>query len=370
VRILRRAADTSLVLGSFMVAFLMIELILQFWNPFQYRVKGNRITLPVNMVYAGSFPADVPGLGRTFTHTKNSLGMRGAEPPSDLSSVLSIVTVGGSTTECFYLSDGKTWTDGVAARLGPVFRNLWVNNAGLDGHSSYGHLVLLEDYLVKLKPKIVLFLIGTNDRARREAAVPDLRNLDGGLSLTSPTTVAYWLANRSEAIGLGLALYRAWQARNFSVDHQFQDVEATRPRDVPTDAQVASLFAAHQDSLMGFRGRLDRIAAVAKAHGIEPVLMTQPSLARPKQGDPAPLFWREMEFYNTEIRLAAERHNILLIDLARLLPGDSRLYYDMVHFTIDGADAVARVTAEMLCPYMAARYPQHQSAACPVDSGK
>ncbi|MBM3527014.1 MAG: hypothetical protein FJX62_02890 [Alphaproteobacteria bacterium] len=368
-RIAQFAVNSGLVLASLAVALLAIELILQIWNPFQYRVKGNRIVLPINMVYSGSFAEAVPGLDRTFTHTKNSLGMRGQEPPSDLSERLSIVAVGGSTTECFYLSDGQTWPDSLAARLGPAFRDLWVNNAGLDGHSTFGHIVLLEDYLVKLKPKVALFLVGTNDRARREAAVPDLRNIGGSLSLTNPRTFVYSVANRSEVVGLAMAVYRAWQARNFKVTHEFGDVEAMRRRDIPTDAEIAAAAAAHKDSLTGYRQRLDRIVTTAKASGIEPVLMTQPSLARPAEGRRAPMFWHELDLYNVETRMAAEHHKVLLIDLARLLPDDSRMFYDMVHFTVAGADAVGRLTAEALCPYLAERYPQHRAGACPASPG-
>ena len=37
------------------------------------------------------------------------------------------------------------------------------NNAGLDGATTYRHLILMEDYVVTLRPKVVLFLIGIND---------------------------------------------------------------------------------------------------------------------------------------------------------------------------------------------------------------
>ena len=40
---------------------------------------------------------------------------------------------------------------------------MWVNNAGLDGATTYRHLILMEDYVAQLRPKVVLFLIGIND---------------------------------------------------------------------------------------------------------------------------------------------------------------------------------------------------------------
>ncbi len=64
------------------------------------------------------------------------------------------------------LSDDKTWTARLGKRLEESFRRVWINNAGLDGHSTFGHIVLLEDHLSKLYPKVALFPIGVGDVAR------------------------------------------------------------------------------------------------------------------------------------------------------------------------------------------------------------
>src|ERR671929_63597 len=52
---------------------------------------------------------------------------------------------------------------GLAARLRPEMRGVWVNNAGLDGHSTFGHLLLTRQALVPLHPKAILYLVGLND---------------------------------------------------------------------------------------------------------------------------------------------------------------------------------------------------------------
>lgn len=48
------------------------------------------------------------------------------------------------------------------------FKDLWINNAGLDGQSTFGHIFLMKDYIKKLKPKVVLFLVGSNDRGNEK----------------------------------------------------------------------------------------------------------------------------------------------------------------------------------------------------------
>ena len=39
--------------------------------------------------------------------------------------------------------DSKTWTDVLSKNLDSAFDNLWMNNAGIDGHSTFGHIILI-----------------------------------------------------------------------------------------------------------------------------------------------------------------------------------------------------------------------------------
>src|SRR5580704_15198543 len=154
----------TLLIGS-ILALLLLEVLLRWHNPFQARIKGNRIVLLTNKQY--HIRNDIiPSLDPEVTVTRNSLGFRGPDPPADFANYLTVFTIGGSTTQCFFLSDDKTWTARLGQLLSHSFRNLWIDNAGLDGHSSYGHLVLLEDQIRPLHPKVALFLVGANDVAR------------------------------------------------------------------------------------------------------------------------------------------------------------------------------------------------------------
>src|SRR4051812_14674097 len=89
-------------------ALLLAEGVLRIYNPFAVRIKGDRIMLPVNQKYV--WPnKHLPQLDDTIHHSKNSLGFRGPEKPANFDSALTIITIGGSTTECAYLSDGHDW---------------------------------------------------------------------------------------------------------------------------------------------------------------------------------------------------------------------------------------------------------------------
>jgi hypothetical protein len=69
--------------------------------------------------------------------------------------------------------------------------------------------------------------------------------------------------------------------------------------------------------------------------------------------------------YNEVTRTVGAQQGVLVVDVARALPKSSRLFYDFVHFTNAGAEGVARVAFDALCPFLARRFPQHATQPCP-----
>ena len=88
------------------------------------------------------------------------------------------------TTACVTLTDGRTWPDVLARGLAADSpRPVWLNNAGIDGHSTFGHQILLETHLKKFRPDFIVFLVGVNDVGREDLNDFDMRMLTAGLSL-------------------------------------------------------------------------------------------------------------------------------------------------------------------------------------------
>ncbi len=355
--------NSLLLLAGVVLSLIVLEVALRLFPPFEMRFKPDRIVLPVNKRYifdnTEKFPTKLPG---TTVHTKNSLGFRGAPPPADLGDYLSIITIGGSTTECFYLSDGKTWTDLLGVKLARDFPKVWVNNAGLDGATTYRHLLLLEDYVVKLKPNLVLFLVGINDVGVGE--IHDLPQGGFGGWLKSMT-------NRSEVYSLGLNLYRYLVARHRGLHHEEIDLKAQGTLTVP-EAVKQEAIARYRDRYLKFyRERLEKLVRVSRRHGIEPVLITQPTLYGPgidpvtgvdlarikvSETQNGGLLYAEMDLYNETLRQVGQREGVLVIDLAREMPRNSAYYYDYLHYTEAGAAAVAEIIYRDLRPFLAAHY--------------
>jgi len=150
------------------VLFGILEMYLRiFTEPINIRVKGDEIIVPLSKARKFKRIQNVATdkLDEVIVHTTNNIGLRGEDRPDDFYSKLTILTVGGSTTHCNLISDGKTWTDLLGKELKNSYKELWINNAGFSGQHAVQHLDLMEKFVIKkIKPKIVLFLIGINDR--------------------------------------------------------------------------------------------------------------------------------------------------------------------------------------------------------------
>jgi lysophospholipase L1-like esterase len=357
-----------LVLGC-LVALLVLEVLLRIYNPLEIRFKPDRIVLPVNKHYLINNVGKFTKLPPTTIHTKNSLGFRGAPPPRNFSDYLTIVTVGGSTTECFYLSDGRTWTDLLGRELSRHFHRVWINNAGLDGATTYRHLILMEDYIDKLRPKVVLFLFGINDVGAGNIAAEEAEKEEGHYLKNLWRTVLY----HSEAYCLEQNLYHYLIAQSRGLRHQEINLRKVPVLDhIPAARAQKTLLEYQTTSLPYFVTRVDKLIKVSRDHGIEPVFITQPTLYGPGI-DPVTgvnlatvrlgshlnggLMFKIVDLYNDVTRQEADKHQVLLIDLAREMPRNSAYYYDYLHYTEPGAAEVAAIIDRHLAPWLARRYP-------------
>jgi lysophospholipase L1-like esterase len=352
---------------SYLLAVTLIatELILRVYNPFPTGIKGNKIVLRVNVKYVVE-NREIPVLDKTITHTKNSLGFRGAGPEA-MNNRFSIITVGGSTTECTYLNDGKTWTDGLGKKLDSSFTSTWINNAGLAGHSSFGHLVLLQDYLVKLKPKMIVMMLGCNDMNRNDLTMSDRYSMRGMYGST-----ASFFTKNSELANIAATYARAGQASSMQIVDRYIDLAKEKNNKLEISEQaMAEKLAVYSRLLKEYESRLQAIVETCRQHNIDLVLVSQPALFG-RGTDPLTgadlekyridnetnglLWWKELSLYNEVTRQVAGRNGLFFIDLARQMPKSSLYFYDLVHFTNEGAAKVSEIIHDQLLTYLITKH--------------
>ncbi len=313
-----------------------------------------------------------PKLDPVIINTRNSLGFRGPEPPRDWSHTLTILTVGGSTTECHFLSDDRTWPFLLGRKLSDSFASCWLNNAGFDGHSTYGHLVLMNDYIRKLKPSVVLFLTGINDVETSTPTFHDKLNTRGAFP-----DLKHYIFENSEVLNLLLNLERGWRAQKFNnTTNSMMALDSLRRRVLP-ETVIRRRLEAQKPFLAAYRERLESLADTSLHYHILPVFITQPNLFGYGRDSltgadlelfPMPeddslnggLIWEMLEEYNEVTRTLCREKRLPLIDLALTMPKNSLYYYDMSHFTNQGAAKVASLIAADMEPILKRYFPNHQ----------
>jgi lysophospholipase L1-like esterase len=101
--------------------------------------------------------------------------------------------------------------------------------------------------------------------------------------------------------------------------------------------------------------RLRAFARLCHAFGIEPVLMTQPSVTTPSADTPRWVTAKNQQAFNDEVRRVAREEEVPLIDLAQHLADDvpnweapNTVFYDGIHVTAAGAKIYAEYIVRRL----------------------
>lgn len=379
-------ANLLLLAFGIVIACIVLEIGLRLFDPFEFRVRGNEITLPSNVQYVTTNDfADK--LDKTITHTKNSLGFRGEEPPSELDKTLSLIVIGGSTTESRLHSDDKEWVFLLGKNLNQHFSPFWINNAGLDGHSTFGHQILMRDLISPIKPKVTLFLVGINEIGRSGLIINEKKFQDK-IQTDSPTLFLLSLANKSEVFTLALNMVRYFKAKRAGLTHNTQldlSDELKRKFEISKAERVRIISEHKLIYIPDYAQRIEQLVQSTQLAGSKPAFITQPVLHGPVTDDitgidlgqipvthdmDGALAWQVLQLYNNVLRDIADKHNLLLIDLAATLPKSSALYYDTIHYTNKGAEHVARDVFKDLCPWLSKEYPEYTVRQCTTSTNE
>ncbi len=307
----------------------------------------------------------MPGIEGTVEFTVNQLGLRG---PQYAEADLKILCVGGSTTECLYVTDKLSWPWLLQERLGEQLGNsVYVGNAGKSGHLSRHHEYLLSHYEPARRFDLVLVLCGYNDLNTLVCADSYEERLP---RIAEETLVS---AARSDRAGyqrlalFRLALRSVEQKRVGVIAQDFKGNWYAREREGRRRALLQHSLDSpprHFDrALATYRANLERINEVCRRRGQTLAFITQPTLYRPDLSEElqqllynhvgdtaytAAALAHMMEAFNEAMLEVSRKHEIACLDLARSLPRDTSVFYDDCHFNIAGCRQVAERVAEFV----------------------
>ncbi len=304
---------------------------------------------------------DLEGVSPEGVMTTNRWGLRGDEPPADWEACTTIITVGGSTTIDYYLDDSKTWASILQERLRASNRNVWVGNAGIPAHSTVEHILLLEEVISRIRPDIIVFLIGVND----------LRHLTAGGRAVSRDDLDRPNLRRVlfDNVRLLLVIRKAKMVFLEGAEHitgtclgRRQEIEEilSTPLTGPRPEADAGL----PDDTGFYEASILRMIELCRGMGATPVFMTQPLLYEDNEhwrgiwdhelaGATAVHYsaaeaWLMLDALNRKLIEVCAREGVACFDLAAAVPHERTYFYDSAHFTETGTRLIGEELAAFL----------------------
>jgi len=360
----RKFAKPIVAIVTSVICLTIAEMALRIFSPlpdpyidFKYKKELNQYIkseFPKNLQLVTEPEEGLSGVHGPNRFTINNMGFRGdyltvPKPTNEFR----IFMVGGSTTECLYLDDSKAITRVLQDELGKTEAGKFtvkVYGAGKSGDASDDHCSMIVHRIVQLEPDMIILFAGVNDLTRSIFAY----DYSHYVSETPPQKIPLLrsLATESQIVRRVRYLFRkvrpnrGERAQDIYLHSRYRE-EAQLCASTPISDQKPRV------DVTGYANNLKTIAGVARAHGIQIVLMTQlatwnsPNTPNLKEWQSmlcrGEVRYREdlmdeaLEAFNNQMRQTAQQYSVPLYDLARVVPKSRDFFFDDVHFNDQGA---------------------------------
>jgi lysophospholipase L1-like esterase len=303
----------------------------------------------------------MPGVTGEIVFTVNRHGVRGPEiwPEARADRIL---CVGGSTTECLYVTDRESWPWRLGTRLSRrLGRPVLVGNAGRSGNRVDHHLYQLRNYRYADRYGLVVILCGINDagtllRGRRTRR-PE-RLAEEALHRPPTQNAAYY-----RHTFLYQSLRGFWRLVRATPEEVVQDPAGEWYREVRRqrlEALRKQTFRTLPDdldeALQRYAETIREIIRLCRERDQAVVFLTQPTLYKEEMdARHAALLWQHTTrgahtpavlaqanaAFNEALLTVCDAEGVPCLDLASRLPRDTSVFYDDCHFNSGGCRLVA-----------------------------
>jgi lysophospholipase L1-like esterase len=265
------------------------------------------------------------------------------DTPDENHHKVSILFLGGSTTECNEVAEELRFPIVVQRRLREAGLDVATANAGVRGHTTQDSINALLNRSGFRQADIIVMMENINDRLRLGIQ----GNYDARLGKASPTsaravlgalsgfleTAWDFIAYRSNTV----FLLRYWTDQNAAWREKTRLAEVSeRSIDLYEDAVLQNREK--------FKENIELFVNIVRTLGKRPILMTQP-LGRHSNGQTV---------FNEIIRDVARRNQVTLIDLDRAVDQKQNwaFLYDNIHLNNRGSKFVGELIASSLAPFV------------------
>lgn len=350
-----------LLVYALMISVLLGDLLLRFMLP--QRQFGTP-WLPMHRVSQASDA--MPGIKGRIELSVNKYGLRG--PDVDLEEVdHKILCIGGSSTECLYVTDKKSWPWLLQTKLNEALpETVFVGNAGRSGHFTLQHEALLQNYRYVDRFDWVVFSTGINDMGRlmRKDYEAQLKSI---AEQTLEHNYAYKSSPYYDRLMINVILSLGKVKTNSS--QICQDPEGAWYNKIRTirrkalEANTLTELPSDLDRMLDFYAEnLGRIIKLCRKKGLKMLFLTQPTIYNANMSEKEKsLLWEHVDSthayredvleqmmarYNARLLEVCRQYDVPCLDLATMLPKNVTVLYDDCHLNTSGCERVAEILAD------------------------
>ncbi len=262
---------------------------------------------------------------------KNGFIIGDEEPNSD---EIDYIFVGGSTTECFYVSENKRFPFLSIKLLNEkVGGNSYGFNAGLGGNNLMHSYIVLITKLLELKPKNIILMNAINDFSYL------LSNEDyfkGPRAILNSNKISLFSFLKKIKDNLFPNIYRS--IRSVLMINRLGQIPGG------PDTGFGDKNFSYEKNLSDYSKILDLFIQTCKTYNINLILMTQFNYLQ----NVTPEEYLEYNKYNQKIREKSVLNNLKLIDLDSLIPKNLNIMSDGLHLNNKGSILVSKIIADHL----------------------
>ncbi len=259
-------------LFSILFGLLLIEGLLRLIGEDKQWLSLNEANIIRNFTFqyeiAGLYDAEY----NSVRYVRDKFGLRGGcKEPRDID----ILTVGGSTTDQRFLPLEATYQYLLQQKIYESHnKSVCISNAGVDGHTSYGHIFSFRNWfplIPGLQPKFVLLYVGINDSVFDRIKSP-MPGADIEPNVFRKNLKKFYLVQELlplyRFIGSGFTNKSIAYAGHFPKDYEEKDYTVSKldPR-TPLLSELNSL---------AFGSRLEQILKEIEIMGAQPICVSQP----------------------------------------------------------------------------------------------
>lgn len=334
-------------------------------------------------------PGTMPGVDGIAHFDVNSDGIRGDEFSQDQQ--YRILAIGGSTTECLFLDQRKSWPYALQEKLnGLHLSKVWVGNVGKSGLNTREHFMHAKYILPQYQGiDVILILVGANDLLRRLIEDRDYdpdyldhydyweqRLIKGAFSETPYYKGKYrFRSGYYDELAIGSLIKEVMDiySRRGMVQDETGNLFVNLRNLRKGATEIVEDLPDLTSGLEEYKRNLNAVINIAQSRSIRIIFLTQPSLWKKdmtkKERD---LLWtgwiesskskryyaetalmRGMQAYNDALLEVCMTRGTECIDLAGILPKSDTIFYDDMHFNDKGS----LMTADVIFKYLSKKRP-------------